>query len=49
MTEYIARKIKFVNNDKVDIPVGSIQTQVVRDPLLDEWVIMFLEPVCQPQ
>lgn len=43
--KYIMRKIKFERNGEVCIPAYSLNVQIVRDPLWDEWVVMFLEPV----
>lgn len=45
MTEYIMRKLKFIRDTKVDIPASSFGFKIDRDPLSDDYVLMFLEPV----
>ena len=45
MPKYIMRKIKFGHGVELAIPEGSLCIQIVRDPLWDEHVIMYLESV----
>lgn len=43
--KYIMRKIKFDHGVKLNIPEGSLCIQIIRDPLYDDFVIMYLESI----
>jgi len=43
--KYIMRKLLFRTMSEVNIPTGSMNIQIMRDPLLDDYILMYLEPV----
>ena len=48
MSEYKMRRIPFIDNNRVNIPEGSLGIKIEWDADRSGWVLLFVEPTSRP-